>query len=371
MDFLQSEEMFKRITDKFQLRLISQKVTKTAAKAKAKPEKPSLANETEVSFDKLSMDQFIDFKRDFQKSFPSTYDPQFVESRWNEWWIENKFYQETSESLAGVAREDRYVMVLPPPNVTGKLHIGHALMNSIEDFIIRHKRMQGKKCVYIPGLDHAGIATQCVVEKKLAQQGIHKNDITREEFVKHIWQWKEQYGGEIMKQFTRMGCSFDYSREFFTLDEPRSKSVLETFCQLYEKELIYRANRLVNWSCALNTAISNIEVENIDVKPFQKIKVPGYQKEVEFGVIVDFAYKVKNSNEQIIVSTTRIETMLGDVAVAVNSNDARYSSFIGKELEHPFIKDRKIVVIADDQLVDMSFGTGAVKITPAHDPNDF
>lgn len=212
-------------------------------------------------------------------------------------------------------------MVLPPPNVTGKLHIGHALMNSIEDFIIRHKRMQGKKCVYIPGLDHAGIATQCVVEKKLAQQGIDKRKLTREEFVGHIWKWKEEYGKEIMTQFTRMGCSFDYSREFFTMDEPRSKSVLETFCYLHEKGLIYRANRLVNWSCSLNTAISNIEVDTIEVKPFQKLRVPGYEKEVEFGVMVDFAYKVKGTDQEIVVSTTRIETMLGDVAVAVNSKD--------------------------------------------------
>ncbi len=155
------------------------------------------------------------------------------------------------------------------------------------------------------------------------------------------------------------------------MDEPISKSVLETFCTLYERGLIYRANRLVNWSCSLNTAISNIEVETVEVKPFQKLRVPGYTKEVEFGVMVDFAYKVKGTDEEIVVSTTRIETMLGDVAVAVNSKDTRYTHLIGKELVHPFIPDRKLVIITDDELVDMSFGTGAVKITPAHDPNDF
>lgn len=155
------------------------------------------------------------------------------------------------------------------------------------------------------------------------------------------------------------------------MDEQRSKAVLETFIQLYNRELIYRSNRLVNWSCKLQTAISNIEVDTIEIKPFEKIKIPGYEKEVEFGVLVEFAYKVKDSDEEIVVATTRIETILGDVAVAVNSQDSRYSHLIGKELLHPFILNRKMTVIVDDVLVDKDFGTGAVKITPAHDPNDF
>ena len=231
--------------------------------------------------------------------------------------------------------------------------------------------MNGYKVVWVPGVDHAGISTQSVVEKTLAKQGVSKYDLGREKFVEKVWEWKEEYGNTITEQLRRIGSSLDWKRFTFTMDEKRSVAVKETFYRLYKKGLIYRGNRLINWCCTLATAISNIEVDRIDIAAFQKLKVPGYDKMIEFGVLVEFAYKVEGTDEEIVVATTRIETMLGDVAVAVNSKDERYKHLIGKNLVHPFIKDRKMTVIADDELVDMAFGTGAVKVTPAHDLNDF
>ena len=270
-------------------------------------------------------------------------------------------------------RDKRFVMILPPPNVTGSLHLGHALMGAIEDTIVRYKRLQGYVSLWVPGTDHAGIATQSVVEKKLLKtEGKYRTDFTREEFVKKVWQWKEEYGNKIMEQFNKLGVSFDLSRQYFTMDKERSKSVQEAFIQLFERGILYRAKRMVNWCCALQTAISDVELEDLELSQPTKLQIPGHKDTYEFGVLIDFAYKFKNDpSKEIIVSTTRIETMLGDTAVAVHPDDERYKNLIGEELVHPFFPERKMKIIADSILVDKNFGTGAVKITPAHDPNDF
>jgi valyl-tRNA synthetase len=255
-------------------------------------------------------------------------------------------------------------MLLPPPNVTGSLHLGHTLMGAIEDSITRWKRMKGYQVLWVPGTDHAGIATQSVVEKKLKkEENLTRHDLGREEFLKRVWKWKEEYGNTILNQFRRLGVSFDWSKMFFTLDDQRSKAVVEAFIQLFERGILYRAERIVHWCCTLRTAISDIEVEELELKGPTKLKVPLHDGEYEFGVLIDFAYKLKDDpTQEIIVSTTRIETMLGDVAVAVHPDDKRYQHLIGKELIHPFISNRRMKIIADNVLVNMEFGTGAVKV---------
>ena len=312
-------------------------------------------------------------KKDLEGEFPENYDPSYVESAWNAWWQKEGFFKVELKEALKVPREKRFVMVLPPPNVTGSLHLGHALMGAIEDTIVRYKRLQGYVSLWVPGTDHAGIATQSVVEKKILKtEGKYRNDFTREEFLKRVWEWKEEYGGKIMEQFTKLGVSFDLSRQYFTMDKERSKSVQEAFIQLYEKGILYRAKRMVNWCCALQTAISDVELENLDLDKPTKLSIPNHKGTYEFGVLIDFAYKFKKDpSKEIIVSTTRIETMLGDTAVAVHPDDDRYKKLIGEELVHPFFPERKMKIIADSILVDKDFGTGAVKITPAHDPNDF
>ena len=266
-------------------------------------------------------------------------------------------------------------MVIPPPNVTGTLHLGHALMGTIEDCLSRWHRMCGKSVLYLPGTDHAGIATQVVVEKRLWKQSKQtRHDLGREKFLEEVWKWKEEHGSYICKQFRSMGISVDWSREVFTMDEKLSYAVQTAFIRMFKKGSIYRANRLVNWSSHLLTAISDIEVDYITLEKPQHLKVPGHEKAIEFGVFHSFAYRLEGSDDpadEIVVATTRIETMLGDVAVAVHPEDERYKRFHGKFLVHPFHPDRKIAVITDPILVDMEKGTGAVKVTPAHDPNDF
>lgn len=265
-------------------------------------------------------------------------------------------------------------MVIPPPNVTGALHLGHALMLAIEDAVMRWRRMSGYEVLWLPGCDHAGIATQSVVEKQLWKtQKKTRHDLGREAFVQTVWDWKEEYGGKINNQFRRMAISVDWKRFAFTLDETRYSSVIEAFCRMYEKGLIYRSTRLVNWCCHLNTALSDQEVDHMDLTGPTMLKVPGHDpnKTYEFGALTEFAYKIKGMDKKLVVATTRLETMLGDVAVAVHPEDPRYADIVGKELEHPFYPDRKVVVVSDDVLVNMDFGTGAVKVTPAHDKNDF
>lgn len=261
-------------------------------------------------------------------------------------------------------------MVIPPPNVTGSLHLGHALTNAIEDAITRYNRMKGRTVLWVPGCDHAGIATQVVVEKKLwRDEKLTRHDLGREKFIEKIWEWRSQKGDRIYDQLRRLGSSFDWSRASFTMDPKLCRAVNEAFVRLHEDGSIYRSSRLVNWSCSLRSAISDIEVDKIEIPGRTFLSIPGYDNKIEFGVLILFAYKVEGSDEEIVVATTRIETMLGDTAVAVHPNDKRYKHLHGKFVKHPF-NQRKIPIVCDD-FVEMEFGTGAVKITPAHDPNDY
>lgn len=311
-----------------------------------------------------------EFKR-LAPQMASKYKPRAVENAWYSWWEKKGFFSPHASEMRGKSNEQKFVMVLPPPNVTGSLHLGHALMCSVEDAVARYNRMHGRVTLWVPGVDHAGIATQVVVEKQLSRtEGVDRHSLGREKFVEEVWKWKEEYGGKIVQQLRRIGSSMDWNREEFTMSNKLSNAVNEAFVRFYDSGLLYRANRLVNWSCALRTAISNIEVDTVEIEGFTSRKVPGYDQEVEFGVLTKFAYKLVDSEEEIVVATTRLETMLGDTAVAVDSDDPRYKHLLGKELQHPLIC-RRIPIISDSELVDMEFGTGAVKVTPAHDPNDF
>eukprot|EP01100_Stratorugosa_tubuloviscum_P012307 TRINITY_DN57_c1_g1_i6.p1 TRINITY_DN57_c1_g1~~TRINITY_DN57_c1_g1_i6.p1 ORF type:complete len:1271 (-),score=628.85 TRINITY_DN57_c1_g1_i6:58-3870(-) len=307
-------------------------------------------------------------KKDLSQPMAASYDPPAVEAAWYEWWLKSGFF---APEINNEARE-QFVIVIPPPNVTGSLHLGHALTNSIQDTLARWHRMNGRRVLWVPGTDHAGIATQAVVEKKLLREAKQtRHDLGREKFVEKVWEWKNAYGDQIINQLKRLGSSLDWNREVFTMDQKLSKAVCEAFIRLYNEKLIYRDTRLVNWCCKLKTAISDIEVDHLVLEGKTMLSIPGYgDNKYEFGVLVLFAYKIVDSNEEIVVATTRIETMLGDTAIAVHPDDTRYKHLHGKFALHPFI-DRKIPIIADAELVDMSFGTGAVKITPAHDPNDF
>ena len=284
-------------------------------------------------------------------ALPKSWQPQAVEKDLYEGWVEKGYFTPDANSEA-----EPYSIVLPPPNVTGQLHMGHALDHTLIDSIIRRKRMQGYATLWLPGADHAGIATQTKVEAKLKEtEGKKRWDYEREEFIDKVWEWKEQYGGTIQNQMRAIGDSVDWSRERFTLDDGLSRAVQTIFKNLYDEGMIYQANRLVNWSPVLETAVSDIEVVYKDVE----------------GELVSIRYGSLNDDEpHLIVATTRVETMLGDVAIAVHPDDERYADLVGKELPHPFRDDLTLKIIADDY-VDMEFGTGAVKITPAHDPNDY
>lgn len=258
----------------------------------------------------------------------------------------------------------------PPPNVTGALHIGHALTIAIQDTLIRWERMRGKTVLFLPGFDHAGISTQSVVEKQLWKaEKKTRHDLGRSKFTDLVWEWKEEYHTKIKNQLKRMGASYDWTKEAFTMDENLSEAVLETFVRLHDEGIIYRDNRLVNWCCQLNTTLSNLELDTEELTGRKFLSVPGYDEKVEFGIIVSFAYEIEGSDEKIVVATTRPETMLGDTAIAVHPDDERYKHLVGKFAKHPFI-DRLMPIVADDY-VEKDFGTGAVKITPAHDANDF
>ena len=302
--------------------------------------------------------------------FHKAYIPRVVESAWYDWWEREGFF-EPEFAPDGKAKEAGYFSVAwPPPNVTGALHMGHALTNAIQDTMVRWSRMQGKTVVWIPGCDHASISTQAVVENMLwRREKKTRHDLGREKMVKLIWDWKEEYHKKINHVLRRMGGSFDWTREAFTMDENLTNTVVESFVRLHEEGTIYRANRLVNWSVKLNTSISNLEVVNKELEGRTMLDVPGYERKVEFGVITHFQYEIDDSEEKIEVATTRPETMLGDTAIAVHPNDERYQHLLGRYAKHPFV-DRLLPIVPDDY-VDPKFGTGAVKITPAHDPNDF
>uniref|UniRef100_A0A182PDM0 valine--tRNA ligase n=1 Tax=Anopheles epiroticus TaxID=199890 RepID=A0A182PDM0_9DIPT len=263
-------------------------------------------------------------------------------------------------------------VLLPPPNVTGDLHLGHALTCAIQDALVRHARQTGRQATWIPGMDHAGIATQVVVEKRLfKERNITRHDLGREQFLQEVMRWKVEKEENIRLALKKLGCSMDWSKEYFTMDPHQSVAVKEAFVQLFDKELIYRDRSLINWSCTLESAISDVEVENMEIEGPTGIAVPGYDRNITFGRMVDIAYKVQGSTEEIVVSTTRPETFLGDVAVAVHPEDGRYSHLRNKGtfLWHPVRKEE--IPLIFDSAVDRSFGTGAVKITPAHDRFDF
>jgi valyl-tRNA synthetase len=277
-----------------------------------------------------------------------TYEPKQVEDRLYSKWIENDYFHAVIDH-----NKKPYTIVIPPPNITGQLHMGHALDNTLQDILIRWKRMQGYCALWLPGTDHASIATEAKIVAAMAEEGITKDMIGRERFLEKAWEWKKHYGGRIVEQLKKLGSSCDWKRERFTMDEGLSEAVKEVFIRLYEKGLIYRGERIINWCPKCNTSISDAEVEY-------------EEKEGHFWHI---KYPIKDSNEYIVIATTRPETMLGDTAVAVHPEDDRYKHLVGKTVILPLV-NREIPIIADD-FVDKEFGTGAVKITPAHDPNDF
>src|SRR6266436_4550329 len=276
------------------------------------------------------------------------YEPQRFEPHWSRWWIDRGIFHASAKAGGRV-----FSLVIPPPNVTGSLHMGHMLEHTEIDVVIRWHRMRGDNTLWLPGTDHAGIATQMVVERKLAEEGIDRRAMGREKFVERVWQWKAEYGDTIRRQMIQLGASCDWSRERFTLDEGLSRAVREVFVRLYEKGLIYRGDYIVNWCPRCQTALSDLEVEH----------------EESDGSLWHIRYPVVDSDESIIVATTRPETMLGDTGVAINPLDPRAQRLHPRNVKLP-LTDREIPIVLDD-MADPEFGSGAVKITPAHDPNDF
>ena len=288
---------------------------------------------------------------------PKAYNPKLTEDKWYKYWEDKGLFEASID-----AKKRPYTIVIPPPNITGILHMGHALNNAIQDILIRYKRMQGYEALWLPGTDHAGIATQNVVEKELAKENKKRQDLGREEFLKRVWKWREEYGNTIIKQLKKLGCSCDWSRTRFTMDEGLSDAVLEVFIRLYEKGLVYKGDYIINWCPRCQTALSDEEAQHRDVE----------------GMLYYIKYPVKNpkseirnpkKEEYVIVATTRPETMLGDVAVAFSPKDKRYKHLKGKKLILPILNRELDAVF--DRLVDPKFGTGALKVTPAHDPIDF
>jgi len=281
------------------------------------------------------------------KELEKKYNHLEVEKDKYEFWLKGGYFK------SGDLSKEPYSIVIPPPNITGKLHLGHAWDNTLQDLIIRRKRMQGYDTLYLPGMDHAGIATQAKIDAKLKEQGTSRYEIGREEFLKVAWDWKKEYEGHIREQWAALGVSVDYSKERFTLDDGLSKAVTEVFIKLYEKGLIYRGNRIINWDVEAQTALSNIEVEH---------------KEIE-GAFYYFRYLLEDNSGYLEIATTRPETMFGDTALMIHPKDLRYKDYLGKKVFIPGTK--KLIPIIEDDYVDMEFGTGCVKVTPAHDPNDF
>src|SRR5881394_1885210 len=276
------------------------------------------------------------------------YKPQGVEERWQRVWEDERLYHADP-----AAPGDAYVIAVPPPNVTGALHMGHALNGSIQDALVRWHRMRGFNTLWQPGFDHAGIATQAVVEKELRKQGTSRQEIGREAFVERVWEWLHEYGGVIMGQFRRLGASLDYERERFTMDEAYVRAVMRFFVHLYERGWMFRDNRIVNWCSDCRTSISDLEVEHIDID----------------DALTYARYPLADGSGHLTIATVRPATILADVAVAVHPDDDRYSHLVGKEVVVPFV-ERRVPVIADER-VEIDFGTGALKITPGHDPKDY
>ena len=291
-----------------------------------------------------------------KSQLPKAYDFKATEERIYTWWEKQGYFQPSNDPGKPDFDPTKkpFVIAIPPPNITGSLHLGHAMFVSIEDLMIRYHRMKGEPALWVPGSDHAGIATQLQIEKALQKEGKTREDIGREAFTERTWAWKEKYGGIIQQQIRRLGASCDWTRERFTLDEGLSRAVREAFVTLYKKGLIYRGPRLVNWSPNLRTAVSDLEVEHSQ----------------EPGTLYYFKYRLADNNDEYLpVATTRPETILGDTAVAVHPEDKRYQKYVGRKALVPML-EREIPIIADEY-VDREFGSGALKITPAHDPNDY
>ena len=282
------------------------------------------------------------------RELPKIYEPQQVEDRIYKMWEEGGYFKPQ-----GKADSKPFTIVMPPPNVTGQLHMGHAMDATLQDTLIRFKRMQGFDALWVPGVDHAGIATQIKVEEELRKDGITRYDLGREKFLEKVWDWKHRYGNRIVEQQKKLGASCDWDRAAFTMDETCSKAVREVFVSLYEKGLIYKGSRIINWCPNCVTALSDAEVEYVD-KP---------------GHLWHIRYPLADGTGEVVVATTRPETMLGDTGVCVNPNDERYQHIIGKHVILPLV-NKQIPIVADDY-AEMEFGTGCVKMTPAHDPNDF
>ncbi len=281
--------------------------------------------------------------------FNKAYEPHAVEKRWYDFWEKERLFAASESETA----KNCYSIVIPPPNVTGVLHMGHALNNTLQDILCRYRRLRGDNVLWMPGTDHAGIATQNVVEKKLAGEGLNRHQVGREKFIEAVWEWRSEYGSAIINQLKRLGASCDWDRERFTMDEGLSRAVRKVFVTLYQEDLIYRGNYIINWCPRCHTALADLEVEH----------------EVHDGFLYHIRYPFADGTGGIVIATTRPETMLGDTAVAVNPNDERYQGVSSRKVVLPLM-NREIPVI-QDKYVDMSFGTGALKITPAHDPNDF
>ncbi|MBO7134678.1 MAG: valine--tRNA ligase [Bacteroidales bacterium] len=275
------------------------------------------------------------------------YEPQEIEKKWYDYWTEHKFFHSEPDG------REPYVVVIPPPNVTGILHMGHMLNNTIQDILVRRARMSGKNAIWVPGTDHASIATEAKVVNKLAQQGIKKTDLSRDEFLKHAWDWTHEHGGIILQQLRKLGASCDWDRTAFTMDEKRSKSVIKVFCDLYEKGLIYRGVRMVNWDPQAKTALSDEEV---------------VYKE-QNGKLYYLRYKIEGEDGYAIVATTRPETIMGDTAMCINPNDPKNTHLKGKKVIVPLVN--RVIPVIEDEYVDIEFGTGCLKVTPAHDVNDY
>jgi valyl-tRNA synthetase len=289
---------------------------------------------------------------------PKAYDPTAIEDHWAEYWVREKLFAQTTPAADSAGQPDPFTILLPPPNVTGNLHMGHMFEHTESDILIRWRRMRGDRVLWIPGTDHAGIATQMLVERQVASEGTSRQLLGREAFVARVWEWRRHYGGAILRQMKRLGASVDWQREYFTMSDELSVAVREAFVRLYEQGLIYRGAYIVNWCPRCQTAISDLEVVHEEQK--------GHIWEIRYPVVDDAG---KDTGEFITVATTRPETMLGDTAVAVHPEDERYLHFHGKKLRLPLV-GREIPIILDDW-VSRDFGTGAVKVTPAHDPNDF
>lgn len=277
---------------------------------------------------------------------PSKYNPLVVENKWYDYWIKNNYFHSVPDN------REPYTIVIPPPNVTGVLHMGHMLNNTIQDVLIRRARLQGKNACWVPGTDHASIATEAKVVAKLKAQGIDKNDLTRDEFLAHAWEWTHEYGGVILEQLKKLGCSCDWDRTKFTMDDDMSQAVIKVFVDLYNKGLIYRGYRMVNWDPEAKTTLSDEEVEYVEKQ----------------GKLYYITYKIEGSDEVLTIATTRPETLLGDTAICINPNDERHANLKGKKAIVPICN--RVVPIIEDEYVDLEFGTGCLKVTPAHDEND-